>query len=164
MGRGKRGNTRRSGRCVYTVFEKQILCSGTMNDYCFIKKRELQPVKIGDLQAQEGFTTLFEMAGNLEAIKATTRFDGISISNETTHFIYISFEQDIYELDINSLFVEIEKSRNRLFKLLKINNFGEQDEHLLLQCKETGFVNFNDSFPLPFPIRFFPAYIKAAEG
>jgi hypothetical protein len=130
-------------RCVKTIFDRKILCVGTMTDYMTIKKRE--QVGIGpdqnDTSATEGFTDVIAYMGYMEAVKPTARFDGVYIDSATTHVGYIPFDQTTYELDNNSLFVELERSRNRLFKMQRIMNFGEQDEYLALFLTETGFID-----------------------
>ena len=126
-------------RCVRTVFERKILCAGTMTDYIVILRREIQGTTVNSEQADELFTEVENYNGHLEAVRPTQRFDGINISTETTHIIYIPFDQSTYELDINTLFADVERTRDRRFKLLKIQNYGEDDNYLALYCKEQGF-------------------------
>lgn len=128
-------------RCVKTVFDRKILCSGTMTDYIIIKNRTLQGTTSNRKKAVEDFVVVDNVFGYLEAVSATTRFNGINIESNITHLVYIPFDQTIYELDKNTLFAEVERTRSRLFKLEKIMNYGEQDEYLVLYCKETGFAD-----------------------
>lgn len=126
-------------RCVKTIFERKVLCVGTMTDYVSIQRRELQGTTVNNTYAEEQFTEVDNFNGHLEARMPTQRFDGINMTDSMTHVIYIPFDQTIYELDRNTMFAEVEKTRNRFFKLLKIMNYGEDDEYLALFCKETGF-------------------------
>lgn len=126
-------------RCVKTIFDRVILCAGTMTDYITIKKREIQGTTVNDNQAEESFTDIENFMGYIEAKKPTVRFDGINILNEITHVAYSPFDQTVYELDVNTLFIQVERNRNRIFKLLQIMNYGEQDEYLAYYLKETGF-------------------------
>lgn len=128
-------------RCVKTLFERQILCSGTMTDYVMIKRREIQGTTPNTTQADEELTLVADFMGHLEARKPTQRFDGVTISDRVTHVVYIPYDQDIYELDYNTLWVEIEQTRNKNYKMDGIMNLGEQDEYLALFLIERGFVN-----------------------
>lgn len=130
-------------RCVKTIFDRKILCVGTMTDYIMIKKREQVGINPdpNSTQASEIFTDIQDYMGYLEAVKPTTRFDGVYIDNTVTHIVYIPFDQTTFELDKNSLFAELERTRNRLFKMQKCMNYGEQDEYLALFLSETGFVD-----------------------
>jgi hypothetical protein len=131
--------------CVKTLFNREVLCAGTMDDFITIYNRELQGTSLDGEQAKPQFTEVSTAMGKLEARNPTQRFDGIVINNAITHAVYIPFTQQIYELDRNTLFVEYESTRNRWFKLLSIMNLGEQDEYLALMVKETGFVGLEAS-------------------
>lgn len=130
-------------RCTKTMFDRIILCSGTMTDYMSIKKREQQGTSPDpdDTSATEKFTTVENYMGYIEAIKPTARYDGVHIDSTITHIAYIPFDQTTYELDLNTLFVDLERQRNRFFKLKRIMNYGEQDEYLALSLTETGFTD-----------------------
>ena len=130
-------------RCVKTIFDRKILCAGTMTDYMTIKKREQQGTgpDSNDISSKAVFTDILNQMGYLEAIRPTTRFDGVYIDRATTHIAYVSFDQTVYELDVNSLFIDLERNRNRLFKMQKIMNYGEQDEYLAISLSETGFTD-----------------------
>jgi len=128
-------------RCVKTMFTRQILCAGTMDNYIKILERKQVGGGFNGPDITETFTAVFEFMGKLEIINPTARFNGVNIGDNITHIIYIPFDQAIYELDINTLFVEIERQKNRRFKLLSISNLDEQDTYLALYCKETGFVD-----------------------
>ena len=133
-------------RCVKTQFEKIILCAGTMNDYIEILSRVQKGTEIGGSpEATEDFTTVIDFAGVLEAVKSSRRFNGVSMADQSapnfTHASYIPFDPDVYELDINTLFVKITRDKARYFKLKGITNWGEQDEYLQLQIAETGFAD-----------------------
>lgn len=132
------------GRCVYTIFEKKILCAGTMNKYFTIYSNELQETTTNQNQSDNTKTVLFNMLGEIENIKATARYAGVKMTpnepeGKSSNVIYIPFEQDIYELDINKLFIEMEAKRNRLFKMNKITDLNNQEEYLAIWCNETGF-------------------------
>lgn len=131
-------------RCVKTQFKRTVLCAGTMVDYIEILNREQQGTTIGgESESKQGFTAVDDFAGYLEASKPTRRFDGVSMSDQSspsyTHAGYIPYDQDIYELDVNTLFVRITRDKPRLFKLKAIENYDEQDMYLMLQLSETGF-------------------------
>ena len=133
-------------RCVKTQFDKIILCAGTMNDYIEILSRVQKGTEIGGSpEAAEDFTIVIDYAGVLEAVKSTKRFNGVSMEDQSapnfTHASYIPFDQDVYELDINTFFVKITRDKSRYFKLKGITNWGEQDEYLQMQLAETGFAD-----------------------
>jgi hypothetical protein len=73
-------------------------------------------------------------------VKPVSRFDGVNIIQGATHVCYMKFDETVFELDINSLWVEIEFHKNRRFKLLSIENYLEFDKYLALWLQETGFV------------------------
>lgn len=137
------------GRCIYTSFTKTILCAGTMRDLVEILRREIKGIEPGlRTQAEEVFTSVYRGAGYFEGmtmIRPTVRFDGVatadSAGTDFTHFAYIPYDQDIYELDTGSLFVRMGNVRQRLFKLKGIINYGEEDTYLQLKLNETGFEN-----------------------
>ena len=127
-------------KCVKTYFSRKILCAGAMSDFIKIQNRELTAGGY-DSEPQEIFTNVLNMNGNIEEVKPTDRFNGVNVADGITHIVYVPFEQSIYELDINTLFVELERSKNRRFKMLSVGNLGEQDQYMALYCKETGFVD-----------------------
>ncbi len=128
-------------RCTKTIFDRKVLCAGTMTDYVTIQRREITGTTPNNPVGSETLTNVVDYFGYLEAIKPTQRFNGINISGNTTHLVYIPFDQSTYELDVNTLFVLDSKTRPRLYKLLSIENYGEQDEYLILYCKENGFAD-----------------------
>lgn len=134
------GRTTSKGHCLYTAFTKTILCAGTMTDLLEIVKREQQPRQAGEGQASEGFTSISDSLGYLEDANGTPRFDGVSIADGVTHAGYIPFDQDIFELDRGSLWVRYTgTNRTRLFKLIRVQDYHEQEEYILLQLTERGF-------------------------
>ena len=141
----------KKGRCVKTQFNKEILCAGSMQDLVEVLKRVQGTTEVGEsIESSEIFTLVADFAGYLEASKATRRFNGVSMEDQSapnfTHAGYIPFDQDVYELDVNSFFVRLTRDRSRYFKLKAIKNFGEQDEYLQLQLAETGFDDIKASF------------------
>lgn len=133
-------------RCVKTQFTRVILCAGTMNDFIEVLSRVQQGTEIGESsESTEEFTTVDDFAGYLEPVKATRRWNGVSMEDQSspnfTHVAYIPFDQDTYELDINTFFVRITRAKPRYFKLKGIVNYSEQDEYLQLQLAETGFTD-----------------------
>lgn len=136
--------TKRRGRCVYTQFDKQILCAGTLDKLFRIQSR----VQSGSQPGQTGnpietFTTVSEIEGKLEAVKYTQRFAGVATEDQSqpnfTHVGYISYDQTLYELDLNTFYVETEGQRNRRFKLKGIQDYDEESQWMQLQLAETGF-------------------------
>lgn len=141
---------KRSGRCVKTQFDREILCAGTMTDYLQIYSRAIKGTEPGkEIQPGEDFTLQDDFAGYIEAKKDTPRWSGVSTedqsANNFTHAGYIPFDQDIYELDVNRFFVKKPGTRDRYFKLKGITNYGEQDEYLQLKLAETGFTDLKAS-------------------
>lgn len=136
--------THRKGRCVYTQFDKKILCAGSLNKILRIQERTEGRTNPGDDgNPSPVFTLIDDPIGELEAVKYTRRFDGVSMEDQSadnfTHVGYIPFDQDIYELDVNTMFVEIEATRNRRFKLKGIQDYDEEGQWLQLKLAETGF-------------------------
>lgn len=133
-------------RCVKTQFDRQILCAGTMTDLVEIIERDQVGTQPGEaLESTPTFTTVVDFAGYLEATKATRRFNGVSMEDQSapnfTHAGYIPFDQTVYELDVNKFFVKLTRDRSRYFKLKAVRNWGEQDEYLQLNLAETGFTD-----------------------
>lgn len=140
----------RNGRCVKTQFDKEILCAGTMTDWIEILSREIQGTEPGgSTQPTETFTAIVSYPGYLEAMKYTPRWDGVSTVDQSadnfTHVAYIPFDQDVYELDVNKLYVKRSGTRDRYFKLKGIKDYGERDTYLQLQLAETGFTDLEAS-------------------
>ncbi len=130
-----------NNRCIKTVFTRTILCAGTMQDYIKIVRREYSGSDVNETVTQETFTTVDEFMGYLEVRNPTQRFDGVNIASNITHIVYIPFDQTVYELDRNTLFVELEKIRNRYLKLVAVEDFHEQEDYLALYCTESGFTD-----------------------
>lgn len=130
-----------SNRCIKTIFDRQILCAGTMTDFVLIKRRAIQGTTPNTTQATEAFTDVADFMGHLEVRNPTKRFDGVVISDKVTHVVYIPYDQDIYEEDYNTLWVEVEQTRNKNYKMDGVLNVGEQDEYLALFLVERGFVD-----------------------
>lgn len=128
-----------NGRCIKTLFKRQILCAGSMRDYITIYRSALQSTTFDQKQAAKNFEIVDNMIGALEARNPVKRFDGIVIDNTFTHVIYIAYDQTIYELDLNTLFCDVEKPRTRRFKMLNMLNLEEEDKYLAIFVKETGF-------------------------
>lgn len=130
---------KKNGGCIYTYFEKEILCAGAMDEYVTIKERALQGTTFDSIESEELFTDVGNIFGKLEVRNPTKRYDGVTIPDSVTHIVYIPFDQTYYELDMNKAFIEIDRSRKRYFKMLSVKNVGEQDEYIAFFCKETGF-------------------------
>jgi len=129
-------------RCVKTQFDKEILCAGTMTDLIEILSRAIQGTEPGlSADPTEAFTPIVSYAGYLEEKKFTPRWDGVSTEDQSagnfTHVAYVPYDQTVYELDINTLFVRITDTRNKLYKLKGIKEYG--DYYIQLQLAETGF-------------------------
>ncbi len=142
--------TKRRGRCVYTQYDREILCAGTLDSVFMIKKRTSGGTSPGkSIQPKMVFTDVVDSFGRLEVKKSTRRFDGVSIMDQSqdnfTHAGYIPFDQDVYELDVNTLFVDIEDTRNRRFKLKSIEKYNEGSQWLQLKLAETGFADLEAS-------------------
>jgi hypothetical protein len=125
--------------CTKTRYNRKILCAGAMTDYMTIKKSEQGTTDLDDIQAEPTLTIIRSYFGYLEAVRPSIRFDGVSIDRTSTHYWYIPYEQDIYELDVNSLFVTREGTKERIFKLNEIENYDEQDRWLALHLEAKGF-------------------------
>lgn len=136
-------STTRTGRCVRTRFDKRILCAGTLRDWFEVVGRsQLGSRSPDDLVATEQFTVVASFPGALEKVRNTPRFDGITISGERTHFAYMAFDQDIYELDRGSLWLrKTGGSRLRYFKMEAISIYDEYDMWLEMELHETGFAD-----------------------
>lgn len=126
---------------IKTIFERKVLCAGSMCDYLVIQERKQKPTGLGQPQAGFDFMQINAYDGKIESTKGTKRFDGVTIDPKITHLAYMPFDQEIYELDTNSLFVELERTRNRRYKLDSIRDYGEQEEWLLLYLIDNGFAD-----------------------
>jgi hypothetical protein len=126
-------------KCTKTRYDREILCAGAMTDYMTIKSSTAGTTDFGDVQAEPTLATIRSYFGYLETVRPSIRFDGVSIDRTSTHYWYIPYEQDIYELDVNSLFVTKEGTKERIFKLNEIENYDEQDRWLALHLEAKGF-------------------------
>lgn len=125
--------------CTKTMFDRKILCAGGMTHYGVIVNHEASTTGIGDLQATPVQAVVRGYLGLLEKIRDTVRFAGVSIDRSSTHVFYIPFDLDVYELDVNKLFVLVKGRKERRFKLNKIGDYGEQEKWLVLSLEEKGF-------------------------
>jgi len=128
-------------RCVKTIFSRITLCAGTMDNYIKVLERRQVGGGFNGPGITETFTLVSEFMGKIEVRNPTARFAGVGIEDGVTHIVYIPFDQTIYEMDNGKLFIEIERQKNRRFKLLSCSNLDEQDSYLALYCRETGFVD-----------------------
>lgn len=134
--------TSRRGRCVYTRFDRKILCAGTMIDWLIIERRDQQGITDPDTGASvEEFTTVESFAGRIEASRRTPRFDGVNTEDAKTHVAYIPYDQTVYELDLGSLFIRKEGTRDRRFTLKGISPYDEEEHWLEMELRETGFAD-----------------------
>jgi len=131
----------RNGRCLKTIFDKIILCAGTMTDFGIVYEKAIQGTSANQSQASIKLTFNCDCMGRLEAVKPTSRIDGIAINSQTTHLYYMPFDNDVFNLNIDTLYIEVEKSvsRNRFFKVQAILNLDEQDEYIVFTMAERGF-------------------------
>jgi len=126
-------------RCTKTIFSRTILCAGTMTDYIMIKSRVQQGSGVDETDISHTFTNIANYMGYLEDRNPVQRFDGIVIGDNVTHIIYIPYEQEVYELDKNTIFIEVESTRNKYYKPLSMIEYNEQ--YLAFYCMETGFTD-----------------------
>jgi len=139
--------TKRKGRCVYTMFDKETLCAGTLDDILTVKTRTQQGTNPGHTyQPSEQFTTVGVYDGYLERVRPTRRWNGVSMVDQSaenyTHVGYIAYDDTVYELDINRCYVEVEgpSGKTRRFKLKYAPEaYGTDDEWMILRLAETGF-------------------------
>jgi hypothetical protein len=110
-----------------------------MTDYMTIVKATAGTTGFESTQATPTLTTIRSYFGLLEVTRPTVRFDGVTITPISSHIWYIPYEQDIYELDLNSLYVKLEGSKERIFKLDKIEIYDESNQWLLLYLVDKGF-------------------------
>ena len=131
--------------CNKTLFTKEILCSGSMNDYVTIYSRSIKGTSPDEYVASETLTTVWSVFGKMEAISPTFRFDGVNISKGTTHLCYLPYDETIETMDQNTLWLgkqgRVNSTKSKYYKMLGIKNFGEQDEYLILFLQETGFTD-----------------------
>ena len=129
----------------YNVFKREILATGNMKDYISIYQRTMALAGLNDLTPTEPVTLIWSVFSKMQTIQPTERFDGVNITDRPTHRVYIPFYAVIYSLDKNSLFltrgVKISTTTSRYFKLVSIENYGEQDEYIVMLVKETGFTS-----------------------
>ena len=126
-------------KCTKTRYDRKILCAGAMVDYMSIVRSESGTTDFDNIQAEPTMTVIRSYFGYLEVVRPSIKFNGVSIDRNATHLWYIPFEHDVYELDINSLFVTKEGTKERIFKLNEIENYDEQDRWLALHLEDKGF-------------------------
>lgn len=133
--------------CTKTRYNKIVLCAGSMTDCIEIVKRVSGTTEPGEaIQATPTFELVAAMPGLAEDVAGVARFDGINIEDGKTHVVYISFDPEIYQLDRNVLFIRIDSDyQERYFKMLKIKNYGEQNQYIEIDLKETGFTDLEAS-------------------
>jgi hypothetical protein len=133
---------RKSGACIYLYGTKQILCASALRHYISIKRRTINSVKLGRLEPLETFTEVVGAWSGMVARDFTSRFNGVNIREGTiTHVFYMHYDDDLYWMDKNTLFIDYQpygNSKVRRFKLLSIKILDEGGEWMALQASERG--------------------------
>ena len=130
------------------MFDKEILCAGTLDDILTVKVRAQQGTNPGQTyEPGEVFTTVDTFDGYLERVRPTRRWDGVSMVDQSaenyTHVSYIAYDDTVYELDVNKCYIETPgpSGKVRRFKLKYApETYGTDDEWMILKVAETGFI------------------------
>ena len=132
--------------CIKTQYSIQIICAGAIKDFIEIlslTKDGTNPGKTN--QSKPSFSSVIDFAGLLEAVRHTSRMEGVNPTDADTHVCYIPYDQTVFEMDKNKFFIRITRSRPRLFKFSGVIDWGEQEQWLQIKLKETGFTDLEAS-------------------
>lgn len=138
MGIGRR----KSGSCIYLYGTKQKLCTSALRNYIQIKQRRINSPKLGSLEPLETFNTVASLYSAMIPRQATARFNGVNVEEgTTTHLFYVRYDDDLFWLDRNSLFIDYEgygATKTRRFKLLSIQVLDEANEWMVINASARG--------------------------
>lgn len=98
------------------------------------------------LASTETFEDLYSMAGVLESANYSGSLgafiSGVNTGDTITHEAYFPFEETLFELGIDKLFIYVEYStRGRRFKVKGIEPYGAGNKWLKVSLVEKGFAD-----------------------
>lgn len=125
--------------CVTKKIEKVRLCTGDKQDKIAIVTRSIGAPTVGTVSPSTTFTTLLEPWAAVETLglsgSSTRRFDSINIEDRPTHIMSIDYDDSIWPLDSDNVFVQFD-SRN--FRIVGVTDLNEMKTTIELLCKERG--------------------------
>jgi len=134
---------------TFDHINRELIAQGSLNQLFTIMQRKQQPTQYNQplsLLTMTPVTTISptgQIMGRLKTIAPTSRMYGVNIDKTTiTHLAYMNFDYNIFELELNTLYIAVEYpygNGNRLFKALKTEDVSEMQKFLLCYCAETGY-------------------------
>lgn len=136
----------------YKVITRDLVTQGSLNQLFIMQQRAVLPTSINNKIATKLLTPVTSvgnagyMMGRLEIARPTTRFEGVNINEKVTHIGYTTWDRDVFQLDYNKIFIEVEfPYGNRIFKVLSIEDYSEMQKFIRYYLKETGYADLEAS-------------------
>lgn len=123
------------GKCVKKRIPIVKICAGDLRDKITIQNRSLDPVRPGQINPSESFTTLFQPWAAVETPNGRSKFLGVAINEDTTHIFIVRFDTTIQELEVANNFILF---RTRRMRILSVKNMNENNYFLAIECTERG--------------------------
>ena len=136
-----------AGHRNYEFVDKEYVAQGSLTQLFTIQQRSQGTTDINNSNLKETFIPVAslgvngQMMGRLKIIKPTSRFNGININGkQVTHLGYTNWDRKVFELDLNSLFIDVEYPYgNRRFKMLAIEDYSEMQKFIRYFLTERGY-------------------------
>lgn len=120
-------------KCKYIQAPNYKICIGSLKHSCEFQTRSEVFQKDETIGSDEEFTTISTQYVAISSTKGIDIFDGVNIIGNASHIItsrYLSTIAEIRWLKING----------KYYKVLKVDNKGEQNRFLQFFCSERGII------------------------
>lgn len=125
--------------CESKKIKKVRLCTGDKQHKIKLVTRSTGAPTIGTVNPSTTFTTLLEPWASVETLglsgSASRRFDSVNIEDRPTHVTSIDYDDSIWPLDSDNVFVEFD---NRRFRIVGVTDLNEMKTTIEILCTERG--------------------------
>ncbi len=117
--------------CIKIRRRKRTVCIGDMQDEITIQDRDIIPPEFGKTDFDENFSNDLTVWSAIKTVTGKTFFDGVNTDTPITHEIYIFFDATV---TAESWII----FEDRRIDILKVEDFEERHEFMLLTCIDRG--------------------------
>lgn len=121
-------------RCTRIRRKKRRVCIGDLNEEIVLQNRNLTAPAFQAVDFEEEFEDNGDAYAAIDTVTGKTFFDGVNTDSPVTHEIYIVFDTTVTAQS----WVEFDSRR---IDILKVENFEERNEFMLLTCVERGLIS-----------------------
>lgn len=114
--------------------KKRQVCIGDLDKEIELQDRDIVPPVFGSPDFDENFTTNATVWAGIKTVDGKTFFDGVNTETVITHNIFIRFDATV----TSETWILFDSRR---FDILKVENFEERGEFMLLTCVDRGLAN-----------------------